>query len=90
MKIEKLKDFNVNSNDVKYLDERLQLDNKNIYVVIIQINELINLYDMQLKAGFDNKLMFENIFKLINKAYEMANANDLEKLKYIFMNRLKN
>jgi hypothetical protein len=88
--IDKLNDFNMNTNDIKYLDDRLELNNKNIYIIIIQINELINLYEMQLNFGYNNTKMLENIYQLINKAYDIANKEDLEKLKYIFMNRLKN
>jgi hypothetical protein len=90
VKLDKLNDLNMNSGDIKYLDERLQLDNKNIYIIMVQINELINLYDMQLNAGYNNEMMLKNIFELINRAYSMANDDDLEKLKYVFMKRLKN
>jgi hypothetical protein len=85
----KLEPVNISNKNIEYLTQHLQLDNKQIYPYIVEISELADLYEMQLKAGFDNKLLKKNILDYINKCYDMATPNDIEKLKVIFQNRLK-
>lgn len=85
----KLEPVNISNKNIEYLTQHLQLDNKQIYPYIVEISELSDLYEMQLKAGFDNKLLKKNILDYINKCYDMATPNDIEKLKVIFQNRLK-
>jgi glutamine synthetase adenylyltransferase len=85
----KLEPVNISNKNIEYLTQHLQLDNKQIYPYIVEISELADLYEMQLNAGFDNKLLKKNILDYINKCYDMATPNDIEKLKVIFQNRLK-
>ena len=85
----KLEPINISNKNIEYLMEKLQLDNKQIYPYIIEIDDLANLYEMQLNAGFDNKLLKKNILDYINKCYDIASQNDIEKLKVIFQNRLR-
>ena len=85
----KLEPVNISNKNIEYLMEKLQLDNKQIYPYIIEIDDLANLYEMQLNAGFDNKLLKKNILDYINKCYDIASQNDIEKLKVIFQNRLR-